>query len=157
MYDEFCALRRREGREGHLWSLIQTGSGGHVGGKEGGRGEGWGDWRRGSSVRSGAEIEERECYRKRGGGYIFAESFCTLFLKGISVRLTGQNHDFLMIRITEKNHFLVEKKDQGLVAGWEEWGGLTSVSQSGEWWRSRQWRHRPAEVNTVSRPAVRLQ
>lgn len=34
-------------------------------------------------------------------------------------------------------------------------GGLTSVS--GEWWRSRQWRHRPAGVNTVSPPAVCLQ
>lgn len=41
------------------------------------------------------------------------------------------------------------------VGGEEEGGGLTSVS--GEWWRSRQWRHRPAGVNTVSPPAVCLQ
>lgn len=56
---------------------------------------------------------------------------------------------------TLENHFLVEKKD--LVAGREEWGELTSVSQSEEWWRSGQWRQRPAGVNTVSRSAVCLQ
>lgn len=46
-------------------------------------------------------------------------------VRGISVKYLAilfQNYDFCNAKIPEKNHFLEEKKDQGLVAGGEGGG-----------------------------------